>query len=103
MPPPNWAEIFEDPTKVLPAGVLGPPRLFFRSPRSPLPGRQLPDGCASPQIFSLSPQPLFLDVGCGYGRFLLQLCRSRNDVNFVGMEARPQTPQLLELEKVVVR
>lgn len=33
-------------------------------------------------------QPLFLDIGCGYGRFLLQLSRSRNDFNFVGMEVR---------------
>lgn len=42
------------------------------------------------EIFSDPAKPLFLDVGCARGRFLLKMARSEPDWNYLGVEIRHQ-------------
>ncbi len=39
-------------------------------------------------IYSAPKQPLHLDIGCGKGRFLLQMAQVQPDWNFLGLEIR---------------
>lgn len=40
------------------------------------------------QIYTNLHQPLHLDIGCGRGKFLLQMSQLQPDVNFLGIEIR---------------
>jgi tRNA (guanine-N7-)-methyltransferase len=40
------------------------------------------------RIYAMPSQPLHLDIGCGRGRFLLQMAQRQPDWNFLGVEIR---------------
>lgn len=40
------------------------------------------------KVYAISTQPLHLDIGCGRGRFLLQMADFKPDWNFLGLEIR---------------
>ncbi len=40
------------------------------------------------KVYYRPDQPLYLDIGCGRGRFLLQMAQLQPDWNFVGLEIR---------------
>jgi tRNA (guanine-N7-)-methyltransferase len=44
-------------------------------------------------IYAQLNQPLHLDIGCGRGRFLLQMAQHHPDRNFLGLEIRPPIVQ----------
>lgn len=39
-------------------------------------------------VYALPDQPLHLDIGCGKGRFLLEMAQQQPDWNFLGLEIR---------------
>lgn len=40
------------------------------------------------EIYAIANQPLHLDIGCGRGRFLLEMAQQQPDWNFLGLEIR---------------
>ncbi|WP_026098864.1 tRNA (guanosine(46)-N7)-methyltransferase TrmB [Kamptonema formosum] len=49
------------------------------------------------QVYANPTQPVHLDIGCGWGRFLLSMAQLMPDWNFLGMEIRePLVEQALE-------
>lgn len=50
--------------------------------------RQEPESIDLGRIFAHPDQPLFLDIGCARGRFLLRMAEQIPDVNFLGIEIR---------------
>jgi tRNA (guanine-N7-)-methyltransferase len=61
--------------------------------------RELPvEPLAVEQVFAEGELPLHLDVGCGRGRFLLEMAKLRPDWNFLGVEIRE--PLVLEANQI---
>ncbi|NEO28262.1 MAG: tRNA (guanosine(46)-N7)-methyltransferase TrmB [Kamptonema sp. SIO4C4] len=40
------------------------------------------------EVFACSQQPLFLDIGCARGRFVLEMAQAWPEMNFLGVEIR---------------
>ena len=49
------------------------------------------------EVYKDPTQPLVVDIGCGYGRFLLQLAKSHQCYNSLGLEIR--TPAVERAQK----
>ncbi len=53
-----------------------------------------------PATFNNSDAPIHIDIGCGRGRFLLEMAETRKNWNFIGMEIRePLVDEANEISK----
>lgn len=49
-------------------------------------------------FFKNNTPPLFLDLGCGYGRFLMEISKKYPNINMCGMEIRKKVAEFVDLK-----